>query len=136
MRQNYMILDGIKYTQGTIFVIKEWDHEERMTFLYHDPEKNFYYFLRPNNAGLDSQTTFPDTRFMKNFVHADQPTEKEQKVLHDVLHKEVLRQRESKKWHATDLDVFLLMILMIVIMAVFPPAAIIILLIAFARKQK
>ena len=136
MRQDYVILNGIRYTQGTIFVVKEGLHEKRMTFLYYDPEKNRYFFLSPNNAGLDSRASFPDTRFMRNFIRIDRPTAKEQKVLQDVLHREELQRRESKKWHATDLDIFLLMILMIAIIAAFPPAAIIIGFIAFAYKQK
>lgn len=136
MRQDYMILNGVKYTQGTIFVIKEQYHEKRMTFLYFDPERNRYFFLSPNNAGMGSRASFPDTRFMRNFIRTDHPTEKERKVLQEVLYREELQRRESKKWHTTDLDIFFLIILMIAVIAVFPPAAIIIGIIAFAYKQK
>lgn len=136
MRQSYMILNGIKYAQGTIFVIKEDLQEKRMMFLYYIPDKNRYLFLFHNNVGTAYRTSFPDTRFMNNFIRIDQPTERESKKLQSILREEELQRRESKKWRATDLDVFFLILLMIAVIAVFPPAAIIICFIAFAYKQK
>ena len=75
MRQPYMIIDGKRYEQGTIFVVKHHNGigfvELRTTFVYYDTERNRYCFLTPNRYNADCATIYPDIRFMDNLIRVD-----------------------------------------------------------------
>ena len=83
MRQPYMIINGKRYEQGTIFIFKTSSPYDcsRCIFLYHDTVRNTYCFLTPKSHSTDCTTTYPDTRFMNQIVKTDTATDKEIKMM-------------------------------------------------------
>ena len=81
MRQTYMVIDGRRYEQGAVFVVKWHDGialtERRTLFYDYDTESNRYTFITPTYANADHCTSYPDTRFMGNLIRIDTPTEKD-----------------------------------------------------------
>lgn len=137
MGQPYMIIDGIRYEQGTVFIFKTSSPYDcsRCIFLYHDTDRNTYCFLTPKLHSADCTTTYPDTRFMHQIVNTDSATDKEIKMMNRVLdrHKSYMT---NKKENNTDFDALIIRILAIILTIIFPPTAIILIIIAFSRKNK
>ena len=139
MYQPYMIIDGVRYEQGTIFVVKKFDGacyvEYRTTFAYYDTEHNRYQFLTPNKAGADSATSYHDTRFMGNLIRIEEPTLKERKILQGYLERVELRMRKSKYSINEDNVSLLLIIGLVVLLVVLPPVGLVVLLcMVFSNK--
>lgn len=126
-----MNVDGKRYDQGSIFVVKKYDGinfiEYRTTFVWYDTEHKKYLFLTPNKAGLDSAYIFPDTRFMKNLIRVDEPTQKEKQVLYDYLDREKKRIKATSGLSADQVHL-LLSFVIIALFALAPPIGLIVLL--------
>ncbi len=132
MYQPYMIIDGVRYEQGTVFVVKKFDGvcyvEYRTTFAYYDIEHNRYQFLTPNQAGADSVTSYHDTRFMNNLIRIEEPTPKERRILQSYLDRVELRMRKAKYSINDDNISLLLLIGLVILLTVLPPVGLIVLL--------
>lgn len=136
MRQPYMIINGKRYEQGTIFIFKTSSPYDcsRCIFLYHDTVRNTYCFLTPKSHSTDCTTTYPDTRFMNQIVKTDTATDKEIKMMNSVLNRQ--KSYTTSKNNNTDSDALIIRVLAIVLTVIFPPIAIILVIIAFLRKNK
>lgn len=136
MRQPYMIINGKRYEQGTVFIFNTSSPYDcsRCIFLYHDTVRNTYCFLTPKLHSADCTTTYPDTRFMNQIVKTDSATDKEIKMMNSVLSRQ--KSYTTSKKNNTDSDALIIRVLAIVLTVIFPPIAIILVIIAFLRKNK
>lgn len=132
MRQPYMIIDGKRYEQGTIFVVKHHNGigfvELRTTFVYYDTERNRYCFLTPNRYNADCATIYPDIRFMDNLIRVDTPTEREAHILQRYLVKIKPMTGKARYKNDSDHTSMLLTIGLIILFAVLPPVGLVVLL--------
>lgn len=132
MRQPYVIIDGKRYDQGAVFVIKSHDGisgiEKRMTFVYYDTEHNYYCFITPTIYNADSTTIYPDTRFMEWLIRVDSPTDRETVVLQHYWEKNRQITKKSKFSSDNDNTKLLLMFGLLVLFAVLPPVGVIVVL--------
>ena len=132
MYQPYMVIDGVRYEQGTVFVVKKFDGacyiEYRTTFAYYDTDHNRYIFLTPNKAGADSTTSYRDTRFMKDLIRTEDPTPKERSILQSYLERVELRTRKAKYNINSDNVSLLLLIGLVILFAILPPVGLVVLL--------
>lgn len=130
MYQPYMIIDGVRYEQGNIFVVKKFDGvcfvEQRTTFVYHDTENGRYHFLTPSSS--DHVMCYRDTRFMDNLIRIEEPTPKERNILHSYLGRVELRMKEAKHSFNDDNISLLLIIGLVILFAVLPPVGLVVLL--------
>lgn len=129
MRQTYMVIDGKRYEQGTVFVVKWHDGialtERRTLFYDYDTESNRYTFITPTYANADHCTSYPDTRFMDNLIRIDTPTEKEIKILNSVIQRKT-QQRGNARVKPDDRYTLLMMLGLIVLFAALPPVGLVV----------
>lgn len=129
MRQTYMIIDGKRYEQGAVFVVKWHDGialtERRTLFYDYDTESNRYTFIIPTYANADHCTSYPDTRFMDNLIRIDTPTEKEIKILNSVIQRKT-QQRGNARVKPDNRSVLLMMLGLIILMAALPPVGVVV----------
>lgn len=129
MRQNFMVIDGKRYEQGAVFVVKWHDGialtERRTLFYDYDTETKRYTFITPTYANADHCTSYPDTRFMDSLIRIDTPTEKEVRILNSVIQRK-MQQRGKAQVKSDDRPVLLMMLGLIVLMAALPPVGVIV----------
>ena len=129
MRQNFMVIDGKRYEQGAVFVVKWHDGialtERRTLFYDYDTETKRYTFITPTYANADHCTSYPDTRFMDSLIRIDTPTEKEVRILNSVIQRK-MQQRGKVQVKSDDRPVLLMMLGLIVLMAALPPVGVIV----------
>lgn len=129
MRQTYMVIDGSRYEQGTVFVVKWHDGialtERRTIFCDYDSDTKRYSFITPTYGNADHCTSYPDTRFMDNLIRIDTPTETEIRIMNSVIQRKV-QQRGNAQVKPDDRSVLLLMLGLIVLMAALPPVGVVV----------
>ncbi len=139
MKQEYMIIDGQKYTQGTIFVVKDCGvagiTEKRMTFLFYDTERKHYWFISPTNASAEAVTIYPDTRFMNSLIKVDRATEKEARILRSKLHT-LNTTKYISNCDTKDTDGCIIRLAALILIALCPPLAIVLIIVAFTYNKK
>lgn len=137
MYQPYMVIDGVRYEQGTVFIVKKFDGvsyiEQRTTFIYYDTEHNRYHFLAPSSA--DHVACYRDARFMNNLIRIENPTSKERSILQSYLERVELRTRKAKCNINSGNVSLLLLIGLVILFAILPPVGLVVLLcIVFSDK--
>lgn len=124
-----MVIDGKRYEQGTVFVVKWHDGialtERRTLFYDYDTESNRYMFITPTYANADHCTSYPDTRFMDNLIRIDTPTEKEIRILNSVIQRKT-QQRGNAQVKPDNRSVLLMMLGLIILMAALPPVGVVV----------
>lgn len=129
MRQTYMIIDGKRYEQGAVFVVKWHDGiaftERRTLFYEYDTETNRYTFITPTYANADHCTSYPDIRFMDNLIRIATPTEKEIRILNSVIQRKA-QQRGNAQVKPDNRSVLLMMLGLIILMAALPPVGVVV----------
>ena len=129
MRQTYMVIDGKRYEQGAVFVVKWHDGiamtERRTIFVDFDSDTKRYTFITPVYHNESLCTSYPDARFMDNLIRIDTPTEKEIRILNSVIQRNAQR-RKNGKVNTDDRYSLLLMLGLLVLMAVLPPVGVVV----------
>ena len=130
MLRPYITIDGKKYDQGTIFVMRKFDGvcyvEQRTSFIYYDTEHNRYHFLSPSTS--DHVTCYRDTSFTNKLIRTDVATEKELRILQSYLNMVESRNRRTRINASSDSVQVLLLIAIVVLLTAVPPLGLVVLL--------
>ena len=129
MRQTYMVIDGKRYEQGAVFVVKWYDRititVRRTIFVDFDSDTKRYTFITPIYRNDSLCTSYPDTRFMDNLIRIDTPTEKEIRILKSVIQRKA-QQRGNVQVKSDDRYTLLMMLGLIVLFAALPPVGLVV----------
>lgn len=129
MRQTYMVIDGKRYEQGAVFVVKWHDGiamtERRTIFVDFDSDTKRYTFITPVYRNESLCTSYPDGRFMDNLIRIDTPTEKEIRILNSVIQRKT-QQRGKAQVKPDDRYTLLMMLGLIVLFAALPPVGLVV----------